>query len=231
MGTRSLSSVKAGGIYHTQYTQFDGYLGGKGADFTKAVIGMWMYLSSLKCEKRGGKALAAKAKEVGKAYLWGESLLTGHGYRIPDEDGKVWSYREGKEIDPEQMAGWIEYIRIADFDKGELSFYESDLNSHILTLKMDDLLALDHDGPEVLYKLFELADQTRGDGGDSAMDLNVQTGKRCPVEFGWAKKGDLRDYATMTFNGKIIYASSFSPKEQKEAAVKNLEAVLGKVGV
>ena len=35
----------------------------------------------------------------------------------------------------------------------------------------------------------------------------------------------------MTYNGKIVYASSFAPKEQKEEAVKNLEAIVGKVSV
>ena len=45
MGTRSVSIVKVDGIFHSQYSQFDGYLACKGFDFLEWVSKAYSYLA------------------------------------------------------------------------------------------------------------------------------------------------------------------------------------------
>lgn len=229
MGTRSLSSIKIGGIFHTQYTQFDGYMGGRGVDFTKFVQKAVVYLGYLKAEHP--EKFIPTGAEIAKSYLWMESLESGHGWRGEDEKGHIWSYQEAATLKVGDLADWIQFIRVADFDAGTLSFYGDTLDAVILTIKLSDLKALEHSGLDTLYKVFAYLDDR--EERTAPVKLEIKSGKRNPYQtHSFAKKSDpgsMREYSTMKLDGKIIYASMFASQTDQAKALDNATRLFEKV--
>ncbi len=215
MGTRSLSSIKVKGMYYTQYSQFDGYLSGKGIDFAKAIAAAYPYLVSVRTSK-GDAEYFKRAEEIGKAWLWQESLLTGHGWRFYDAKGECESYTEGASITP-ALSSWIEYIRVADFDNDTLTFYGATPKERLYEVSMSDLVALEQGGLKALELAFQDWEQGKRSSGPK---LEIRTGARIPVERGWEGEDHMRDYAVLFYKSKPVYASMFAPPELAPAGVK-----------
>jgi hypothetical protein len=230
MGTRSLSSIKLDGIYYTQYTQFDGYLSGRGTDFLKFVAKAVPYITYQRNTPEYSDRATMNAMAIVRGYLWMESLESGHGWRGEDENGHNWSYQEDAKLDISKLAGGVEYIRLLDLDAGSLTFYGDTLEAVIFSVKLKDFIYLDYDGQEIFYKLMDYIDQQRWSDYETPLnvDLTIKTGKRVPIEFGWAKAGETRNYQTITFNGKVVYASRFAPAATKTKAEKNSKALFEK---
>jgi hypothetical protein len=220
MGTRSVSIVKVDGIFHSQYSQFDGYLACKGFDFLEWVSKAYSYLAYVEKEQ-GRQAYLVQAAAVGRAHLWEESLLTGHGWRVPDKDGRDWAYQEQTELDLEQVAGNTEYVRLADFDQGILGFYKgSDLSCLMFALSMKDISGefVFYGIKEPLKEIFKAIDES----GLDTVDLKLSE-----------KKANGREYRAVTVDGKICAVSHMAPEAQEteaEANLKNLKRRMKKLG-
>jgi hypothetical protein len=230
MGTRSLTSIRFGGTYHTQYTQFDGYLSGRGTDFAKFMVKALPYLRYIKTHP---ERVDCRADEVIKAYLIMESLESGHGWRGVDDNGHDWSYQESATLKVEDLAGGIEFVRVLDLDEGTIAYYGGGLEETLFQITVDDFMALDYSGQDMFYKVLEYYTENRWNDDKIVIDLTFKQGKRNPWDtHTWAKKGDKaseRDYITMSLNGKVIYASMFATATAKKQAEKNAKLFEKKV--